>query len=74
MANRRSLIGRVATAMTGGGGGTEEIVQGSYTVNLNSNWQNSSINPDSSTYNSYESYSNKGTSNSGAIMYIDIKH
>ena len=54
--------------------GKKQVVKGSYTVSLNSNWQNSSINPDSNTYISYESYSNKGVHNSGAIMYIDIKN
>ena len=41
-------------------------------VDLNNNWQVSSINPDSAVYDSYESFSNKGIGNSGAIMYIDI--
>ena len=48
-------------------------VDASYTVNLNSQWQTSSkSNPDSSVYDIYESYSNKGTGNSGASMYINI--
>ena len=59
---------------------TTTITQGpwtdvSYTVNLNSQWQKSSTisNPNTSTYDGvYESYSNKGTNNSGASMYIDI--
>lgn len=46
-----------------------------YTINLNSQWQQSSVtNPDSSLYDGvYESYSNKGVHNSGASMYITIK-
>ena len=59
---------------------TTTITQGpwadaSYTVNLNGQWQKSSTisNPNSSVYDGvYESYSNKGTNNSGASMYIDI--
>ena len=59
---------------------TTTITQGpwvdvSYTVNLNDQWQKSSTisNPNSSVYDGvYESYSNKGTNNSGASMYIDI--
>lgn len=67
MKTRRGLLnGAIA--------GQNKVVNGYYTVSLNSNWQNSSINPDSNTYNSYESYSNKGVHNSGAIMYIDIKN
>ena len=48
---------------------------GSYTVFLNGQWQKSTTisNPDSTLYEGvYESFSNKGTNNSGAIMYIDI--
>ena len=42
-------------------------------VLLNSAWQASSkSNPDSSTYGIYESYSNKGSGSTAAIMYIDI--
>ena len=59
---------------------TTTITQGpwvdvSYTLNLNNQWQKSSTisNPNSSIYDGvYESYSNKGTNNSGASMYIDI--
>ena len=58
---------------------TTTITQGvwspnSYTINLNSQWQKSSItNPDSDLYDGvYESYANKGNSNSGASMYITI--
>lgn len=50
-------------------------VDASYTVNLNNQWQLSSTvsNPDSSLYEGvYQSYSNKGTGNSGASMYINI--
>jgi hypothetical protein len=48
-------------------------VSSNFTIDLNSNWQISSIsNPDSTVYDLYESYSNKGVNNSGAIMYIDI--
>ena len=45
-----------------------------YTINLNSQWRQSSVtNPDSTLYDGvYESYSNKGTHNSGASMYITI--
>jgi hypothetical protein len=45
-----------------------------YTINLNNQWQSSSIaNPDSSLYDGvYESFSNKGVNNTAATMYIDI--
>jgi hypothetical protein len=45
-----------------------------YTINLNSQWKQSSVtNPDSTLYDGvYESYSNKGVSSSGASMYITI--
>ena len=49
---------------------------GSYTVVLNGQWQKSNTisNPDSILYEGvYESFSNKGVNNSGAIMYIDIE-
>jgi hypothetical protein len=51
-------------------------VDASYTVDLNSQWQESTTiaNPDSLTYDGvYESFSNKGVGNTAAIMYIDIK-
>jgi hypothetical protein len=59
---------------------TTTITQGvwvdySYTVDLNSQWQESTTiaNPDSATYDGvYESFSNKGKDNTAAIMYIDI--
>lgn len=59
---------------------TTTITQGvwkdfSYTVNLNSQWQESTTiaNPDSVIYDGvYESFSNKGKDNETAIMYIDI--
>lgn len=45
-----------------------------YTIDLNSNWQKSTVaNPNSSLYDGvYESYSNNGVDNSGATMYINI--
>lgn len=45
-----------------------------YTVNLNNQWQLSSVtNPDPNTYEGvYESFSNKGINNSGATMTITI--
>jgi hypothetical protein len=58
---------------------TATITQGvwtnrNYTVDLNSQWQASSVaNPDPVTYDGvYESFSNKGKDNTAAIMYIDI--
>ena len=58
---------------------TTTITQGiwsdsSYTINLNNQWQSSSVaNPDSSLYDGvYESFSNKGVNNTAATMYIDI--
>lgn len=47
---------------------------GSYTINLNNQWQSSSVvNPDTSLYNGvYESFSNKGVNSTAATMYIDI--
>ena len=56
---------------------TTTITQGvwidvSYTVDLNSQWQVSSKNPDSSLYDCYESFSNYHVSNGNAIMYITI--
>ena len=56
---------------------TTTIIQGvwvdtSYTVDLNSQWQESSKNPDSSLYDCYESFSNYHVSNANAIMYITI--
>ena len=51
----------------------DPFLDSTYTVNLNSQWQTSSkSNPDSTMYDIYESYSNKGTGNSGASMYINI--
>ena len=47
-----------------------------YTINLNNQWRLSSeiANPDSNLYDGvYESFSNKGTNSSAAIMYIDIE-
>jgi hypothetical protein len=60
---------------------TTTITQGvwknqSYTINLNSNWEQSTSisNPDSSLYDGvYQSYSNKGVDDSEAKMYIDIE-
>ena len=45
-----------------------------YNVDLNGQWQSSTItNPDSTLYDGvYESFSNKGKDNTAAIMYIDI--
>ena len=56
---------------------TTTITQGvwidvSYTVDLNSQWQVSSKNPDSSLYDCYESFSNYHVSNGNAIMYITV--
>lgn len=58
---------------------TTTITQGiwidcSYTINLNNQWQSSSVvNPDSSLYDGvYESFSNKGVNSTAATMYIDI--
>ena len=56
---------------------TTTITQGvwvdvSYTVDLNSQWQESSKNPDSSLYDCYESFSNYHVDNANAIMYITI--
>ena len=55
------------------------IIQGvwvpsGYTLNLNNNWQTSTVtNPDSALYDGvYESFSNKGVNNGVAVMYIDI--
>ena len=67
---RRTIFGKRASSS--GGGST---TSGSYTVNLNGQWQKSSTisNPDSSTYDGvYESYSNKGVNSSAAVMCIDI--
>ena len=44
-----------------------------YTVDLNSQWQESSKNPDSSLYDCYESFSNYHVANANAIMYITIE-
>jgi hypothetical protein len=59
---------------------TTTITQGmwidrSYTINLNNQWQSSSVaNPDSSLYDGvYESFSNNGINNIASVMYIDIK-
>ena len=57
---------------------TTTITQGvwvdqSYTVDLNSQWQESSTNPDSTLYDCYESFSNYHVSNANAIMYITIE-
>lgn len=45
-----------------------------YTIDLNSQWQKSTVvNPDSTLYDGvYESFSNKDSANTAAIMYIDI--
>ena len=45
-----------------------------YALNLNNQWQSSTItNPDSTLYDGvYESFSNKGVNGTAAIMYIDI--
>ena len=58
---------------------TTTIIQGvwinaSYTINMNSQWQPSTVaNPDSTLYDGvYESFSNKGKPNTAATMYIDI--
>ncbi len=47
-------------------------VDADYTVDLNSQWQESSKNPDSSLYDCYESFSNYHVANANAIMYITI--
>lgn len=60
---------------------TTTIIQGVYVskyyeLNLNNQWQlsvNSAANPDSTLYDGmYESFSNKGSSSTAAICYIDI--
>ena len=56
---------------------TTTITQGvwvdqQYTVDLNSQWQESSANLDSSLYDCYESFSNYHVANANAIMYITI--
>ena len=50
-------------------------VDRSYTIDLNNQWQSSSVaNPDSSLYDGvYESFSNKGVNSTAATMYIDIE-
>lgn len=46
----------------------------SYTINLNNQWQTSTIsNPDSTQYDIYESFSNYNVNSGVAIMYITIK-
>lgn len=47
-------------------------VDAAYEVDLNSQWQTSDTNPDSSLYDCYESFSNYNVSNANAIMYITI--
>ena len=49
-------------------------VNSTYTIDLNNQWQSSSVvNPDSSLYDGvYESFSNKGVNSTAATMYIDI--
>lgn len=73
MANRRNLIGRVAVTMSD----TEEIVQGSYTVNLNGQWEETTAvpNPDSTLYDGvYRSSSSYNVNSGVSIMYITIKN
>ncbi len=65
------------TEPTSGLTATTTITQGvwvdqAYTVDLNSQWQESSVNPDSSLYDCYESFSNYHVANANAIMYITI--
>ena len=70
---RRALGGAVSSTSSGGGSGGSNA--GTYNINLNNQWrQSTSIsNPDSSLYDGvYESNSNYNVNNSGATMYIDI--
>ena len=69
---RRAQIGGIKKTSSDGGSTTG----GSYTVNLNSQWETTTVvpNPDSTLYNGvYRSSSNYNVDNGVATMYITIK-
>ena len=73
MSRRKSLIlGVVGSSINSGGGTTTE---GSYTVNLNGQWETTTAipNPDSTLYDGvYRSSSNYNVNSGVSTMYIDI--
>ena len=69
---RRVQIGGIKKTSSGGGSTTG----GSYTVNLNSQWEATTVvhNPDTTLYDGvYRSSSNYNVNSGVAIMYITIK-
>ena len=70
---RRRMLVKKKSSSSGGGGST---TGGSYTVNLNSQWEATTAvpNPDSTLYDGvYRSSSNYNVNNGVATMYITIK-
>ena len=70
---RNTMLGSPSSNNSGGGGGTS--ASGSYTVNLNGQWEltTTPANPDSALYDGvYRSASNYNVNNGVAIMYITI--
>ena len=70
---RNTMLGSPSSSNSGGGGTS---TSGSYTVNLNGQWEltTTPANPDSALYDGvYRSFSNYNVNNSAAIMYITIK-
>ena len=70
---RNTMLGSPSSNNSGGGGTT---TSGSYTVNLNGQWEltTTPANPDSALYDGvYRSASNYNVNNSASIMYITIK-
>ena len=73
---RRISMNSIDKFTSGGSGDSGSTNGGSYTVNLNSQWQlsTSKANPDSSLYEGvYESFGNYNVDSGVAIMYITIK-
>lgn len=78
--SKTETVERVVTYTHMGITATTTIIHGVwvdafYVIDLNGQWQESTTipNPDVVLYDGvYESFSNKGTDNSGAVMYIDI--
>ena len=67
---RRRFLSKKSSGGSSGGDSS-----GTYTVNLNSQWEKTTVvpNPDSSLYDGvYRSTSNHNVHNTAAIMYIDI--
>ena len=72
---RRVILSKHVISGGSSGGGSGGDSSGTYTVDLNSQWEETTAvpNPDSSLYNGvYRSSSNYNVHNTAAIMYIDI--